>query len=68
VGDARDHAGLFGIHLEVDLLGLELDHRLADFDAVAGLFQPARHARFDDRLTQFRNDDIHETSFSASCR
>ena len=57
-GDAGDDAALLGADLEVDLLGLELDDRLADFDAVARLLQPPRDARFDDRFTQLWNDDI----------
>ena len=50
--DAGDDAALLGADLEVDLLRFELDHRLADFDAVSRLFQPPRDTRFDDRFTQ----------------
>ena len=60
--DAGDHAAALGVHLEVDLLGFELDDRLADLDAVALLLQPARDARLDDRFTEFRNDDIGHVS------
>ena len=52
--DAGEDAGALGADLEVDLLGLELDERLAGGDAVAFLLQPARDARFDDRFTQLR--------------
>ena len=58
-----EHAAAIGIHLEVDLLGLELDERFADLHAVAFLLQPARDARFNDRLTELRHDDVrHKTS------
>ena len=54
----RDDTGALGADLEVDLLGLELDQRLAQLDAVALLLQPVRDARFDDRLAEFRDDDV----------
>ena len=47
-----------GAHLEIDLLGLELDHGSPTLDAVARLLQPLRDARLDDRLTKLRNDDL----------
>jgi hypothetical protein len=51
-----------GADLEIDFLGFELDDRLADLYAVAFLLQPARHARFDDRLTKLGDNDIgHKT-------
>ena len=56
--DAGEDAAFLGVHLEVDLLGFELDERLANLDAVAFLLQPARDAGLDDRFTKFRNDDI----------
>ena len=56
--DAGEDAALLGADLEVDLLGFELDQRLADLDAVAFLLQPLRDARFDDRFAQFWNDDV----------
>ncbi len=56
--DAADHAGALGVDLEVDFLGLELDDRVADFDAVAFLLQPTRDARFDDGLSELWNDDV----------
>ena len=56
--DAGEDAALFRAHLEVDLLGLELDDGLADLDAVAGLLQPARDARLDDRFAELWNDDV----------
>ena len=58
VRDATQHAGAIGAHLEIDLLGLELDQRLADGDAVALLLQPLRDARLDDRLAELGNDDV----------
>ena len=56
--DRRQHAGLLGADLEVDLLGLELDDGLAGGDGLALALQPARDARFDDRLTELGNDDV----------
>jgi hypothetical protein len=56
--DRRQHAGVFGPDLEVDLLGLELDDGLAGGDGLALALQPARDARFDDRFTELRNDDV----------
>ena len=56
--DAGDDTAALGVDLEIDLLGLELDDRFADFDAIALLLQPARDARFDDRFTELRNDDV----------
>ncbi len=56
--DAGDDAAAVGVDLEVDLLGLELDDRLAELDAVAFLLQPARDARLDDGLTKFRDNDV----------
>ena len=56
--DAGDDAAALGADLEVDLLGFELDERLADLDAVAFLLQPPRDARLDDRLAELRNDDV----------
>ena len=49
---------LLGADLEVDLLGLELDERLADLDPVAFLLQPPRDARFDDRFSELGDDDV----------
>ena len=60
VDDARQDAGGVGVDLEIDLVGLELDQRLAGGDRLALSLQPARHARFDDRFPQLRNDDVHE--------
>ncbi len=62
------HAAVIGADLEVDLLGLELDDRLAGLDAVAFLLQPARDARLDDRFTELRNDDVgHDVIWRVSC-
>ena len=47
-----------GADLEVDLVGLELDERLAGGDRVALLLQPLGDARFDDRFTEFGHDDV----------
>ena len=47
-----------GRDLEVDLVGLELDERIADGDDVAFLAQPLGDARVDDRLADFGDDDI----------
>src|SRR5690606_32990680 len=57
--DAGEHAGALGADLEVDLVGLELDQRLAGGDGLSFLFQPARDARLDDGFTKLRDDDIH---------
>ena len=56
--DLVEHAGVLGADFEIDLLGLELDERLAGGDRVALLLQPARDARFDDRFTELGNDDV----------
>jgi hypothetical protein len=68
--DARQDPAAVGVDFKIDFLGLELDDRLADFDAVALLLQPARNTRFDDRFTKFRNDDVShrigQTSFDST--
>ena len=56
--DLAQHAGLRRADLEVDLVGLELDERLAGGDGVAFLLQPLRDARVDDRLADFGHDDV----------
>ena len=56
--DAGDDAALLGADLEVDLLGFELDERVADLDAIAFLLQPPRDARLDDRFSELRDDDV----------
>ena len=70
--DAGEHAALLGADLEIDLLGLELDDRLADLDAVALLLQPARDARLDDRFTELGTTmldiDCTVTRFGRSVR
>ena len=58
VRDLAEHAGLRRRDLDVDLVGLELDERLADGDGVAFLLQPLGDARVDDRLADFRHDDV----------
>ena len=56
--DPREHAGLRRADLDVDLVGLELDERVAGRHALAFLLQPARDARVDDRLADLGHDDI----------
>ena len=56
--DAAQHAGVRRADLDVDLVGLELDERIAGGDGVAFLAQPLGDARVDDRLTDFGHDDI----------
>ena len=56
--DAAQHAGLRRRDLEVDLVGLELDERVADGDGVPFLLQPLRDARVDDRFADFGDDDV----------
>ena len=60
--DAGDDAAFLCADLEIDLLSLELDDRLADFDAVSGLLQPPRDARLDDRFTKLWDDDVRHGS------
>jgi hypothetical protein len=58
VGDRLQHTGPIGADLEVDLLGFELDERVAGGDAVTRLLQPLCDAGFDYRLAQLRNNDV----------
>ena len=58
VRDPAEHAGLRRRHLEIDLVGLELDQRLADVDGVPFLLQPLGDARVDDRLADFGDYDV----------
>ena len=44
--------------LDVDLVGLELDERIASRDGVALLAQPFGHTRVDDGLTDFGDDNV----------
>ena len=53
-----EHAVLRRGDLDVDLVRLELDERLAHRDGVAFLLQPARDAGVDDRLAHLRHDDV----------
>jgi hypothetical protein len=64
--DARNDAAAVGIDFEIDLLGFEFDDRVADFDTLAFLFQPARHARFDNGFTKLGNDDVGHRSGQTS--
>ena len=57
--DPFEHATLRRRHFEVDLVGFELNQRIASGDALAFLAQPLRHAGVDDRLTDFRDDYVH---------
>jgi hypothetical protein len=56
--DPREHTGLVGADLAIYLVGLELDACFAGRDRVAYFLQPAPHARFDDRFTKLRDDDV----------
>ena len=53
-----EDAAFVRVDLEVDFLGFELDQRLAELHAVAFLLEPPRDARFNDRLTKFRDNDV----------
>ena len=44
--------------LEIDLVGLELDERIARRHAIAFLAQPLGDPRIDDGFTDFRDDDV----------
>ena len=57
--DPFEHATLRRRHFEVDLVGFELNQRIASGDALAFLAQPLRHAGVDDRLPDFRDDYVH---------
>jgi hypothetical protein len=48
--DSLQDSGPLGRDLDVDLLGLELDQRLAGRDLVALALQPRPDRRLDDRL------------------
>ena len=54
----RQHAGLRGADLEVDLVGLELDERVARGDLIALPAQPLGDARVDNRLADLGYDDV----------
>ncbi len=56
--DVGEDAGAIGADFEIDLLGLELDERIAGVDRVALLLQPLRDARFDDGFAELGNNDI----------
>ena len=65
--DAAEDAGLRRADLDVDLVGLELDQRIAGGDDIALLAQPLRHAGIDDGLSDFGNDDVYgHVGFSRS--
>ncbi len=52
------HTGVRRADLDVDLVGLELDERIAGRDGIAFLAQPFGDARVDDGLTDFGHDDV----------
>ncbi len=56
--DLRNDTGAIGADFEIDLLGLELDERIAGAHLVALLLQPLRDARFDDGFTKLRDNDV----------
>ena len=68
--DPRQHARLIGADLEIDLVGLELHHRLARRDRIANLLQPPRDAGFDDGLTELGDEDVRHIldSCGSECR
>ena len=53
--DFAQHARYGSGHLNGDLVGLELDQRLVDFDLVAGLLEPLADDRFRDAFAQSRH-------------
>ncbi len=52
------HTRLRRANLEIDLVGLELDERIAGRDDVPFLAQPLGDAGVDDGFSDFGNDDI----------
>ena len=61
----REHAGLRRADFEVDLVGLELDERLAGRDAVALLLQPRATRASTTDSPSFGNDDVRRHRCSA---
>src|SRR5690606_28582866 len=58
VDDGREYAGLGRRDFDVDLVGLELDERLADRHGITFLLEPLRDAGVDDRLAHFGDDNV----------
>ena len=56
--DPAQHPGLRRADLEIDLVGLELDERIAGGDGLPFLAQPLGDAGIDDRFTDFGYDDV----------
>jgi hypothetical protein len=56
--DAGEDTGLGRRYLQIDLVGFELDQRVAGGNRIARLLQPLRHTRVDDGLADFRNEDV----------
>src|SRR5215211_7476296 len=54
-GDGLQHAILFGLDLEVDLVRLEFDERLTRLYGFTLLLEPAPHRRVGDRLSKLGN-------------
>jgi hypothetical protein len=52
VHDLAQDAGALGGDVDVDLLGFELDQRVAGLNTIAGLLQPRADRRLDHRLPQ----------------
>jgi hypothetical protein len=67
---ALDDTGLLGWHLDVDLICLQLDHRLAASDLFARLLEPLDDDRIHDRLAEGWNPNLdrHVFLFVASCQ
>ena len=56
--NALEHPGSRRGHFDVDLVGFELDERLAGRDGIAFLLQPARDPRIHDRFADLGHDDV----------
>ena len=56
--DPAQYAGDGRRHFQVDLVGFELDQRIAQRDDVADVLHPASDAGFDNRLTDFGDYDV----------
>ena len=56
--DAAQHAVVRRADFDVNLVGLELDERIAGRDGVAFLAQPFGDTRVDDGFTDFGHEDV----------